>query len=347
MTSAATGAKRLLSSASRILRTADPVEQLAPFIDESLHLPPGAAEYRRPHAFETHFSERTPRRLELGMTMGDPEATVLDRVGGATRAMRLITGRNFGPQAVRWLDGRTEALRTDHGDAWVTSGFDRDGVQEAQVTYSWGPQTTDALARQIHDTVQAAMDAMPSLRPALTTVRCARTFGSQEVSFRVEGALRLSELRPLMDRLGLGDQHTRVVNALAFVLGARFTLPPDTALISLRPTRAGMEMRLDVDLEGIPDVPANVSSLLQLQLVERPQSLAALEQWVVAMTPQSNLSPGSLSVLSVTARPHGGPCLALDMRPSVVTEESTPAPAPRPSTVSAAVAGRSPWDPRS
>ncbi len=159
------------------------------------------------------------------------------------------------------------------------------------------------------------MDALPTLRPAFTSVKCGRSYGSQEISFHVDGALRLADLRSLMDRFGLGNQHTRLVNALAFVLGARFTLPPDTTLVTLRPTSAGMELRIDVDLEGIADIPPNVASLLQLQLVERPQSLSALEQWVTAMTPDGHLSPGSLSVLSVIVRPNAGPRLAIDLRP--------------------------------
>ena len=80
-----------------------------------------------------------------------------------------------------------------------------------------------------------------------------------------------------------------------------------------------MELRLDVDLEAIPDIPPNVAALLQLQLVERPQGLAALERWVSAMTPFDGISPGALSVLSVLVRPDLGPRLAIQMRPGVVT----------------------------
>lgn len=355
---AALGAKRLLSAAAQRLGTADPVEQLAPFIDESLQLPAGASAYSRPHAFETRFSERAPRSLQLGMTVGDPHAPGQAHADGATRAMRYVVHQNFGRDALQWLDGRTEALSYGSDDAWVDSGFDRGGVREAAVTYAWGPHTTESLARPIHEAVEQAMAAMPSLRPALNTVHCGRSYGSQAITFRVDGSLQLSSLRPLMDAFGLGAQHTRLLNAVAFVLGARFTLPPDTVLITLRPTTAGIEMRLDVDLEGISDVPPNVASLLQLQLVERPQSLGALEDWVVAMTPEGFLTPGSLSVLSVLVRPNMGPRLSIDMRPSVVVGEHPPARSSPPESdavptgpsESASLVGagfRSPWEPRS
>ncbi len=349
---AALGAKRLLSTAARRLGTVDPVAQLAPFLDESLQLPPGSLAYRRPHAFETRFSERAPRNLQLGMSVGDPEAPGSERTNGTTRAMRYVVHQNFGSDALRWLDGRSEALRYGSDDAWLGSGFDHNGVREASVSYAWGPHTTESLARPIHDAVHMAVEAMPALRPALTAIHCGRSFGSQAITFRIDGALQLSDLRPLMDVFDLGSQHTRLVNAVAFVLGARFTLPPDTALLTLRPTTSGMEMRLDVDLEGIPDVPPNVASLLQLQLVERPQSLAALERWMTAMTPEGYLSPGALAVLSVLIRPSMGPRLSIDMRPSVVAGEG-PAPMARRAASTLQPAERqlvgagttSPWEP--
>ncbi|GAB2603502.1 hypothetical protein [Kribbella endophytica] len=345
---ASRGARRLLTSAARSLRTADPVDVLGNYLDESLSLPRGAAAYRRPHVFETRFAERSPRSLSLDLSPSDPYADQAARVSGTTQAMRQVVGGSFGSQALSWLDGRSEPLRYGSDDAWFTSSFDESGVRESQVTYAWGPQTTDSLAGPIHETVSAALDAMPALRPAFTTVRCGRSYGSQELVFAVDGALRLADLRPLMDRFGLGKQHARLVNALAFVLGARFVLPPSTTLLCLRPAPAGMELRLDVDLEAIPDIPPNVASLLQLQLVERPQGLAALENWVTAMTPSGCVSPGELSVLSVVVRPDLGPRLAIQMRPSVLVEAEPIDVVPVEAVPVAAGVRRtsSPWDPR-
>lgn len=361
---ASLGARRLLSTAAHSLRTADPVGLLGGFIDESLQLPPGAEAYRRPHAFETRFSERTPRDLAFDLSPTEPDAGPPERVAGATRAMRHVVGGVMGPKALHWVDGRSEPLFYGSADAWFSSCFDSSGVRESQVTYAWGPQTTDSLPGPIHQTVLAAVEAMPALQPAMTSLRCGRSFGTQEVTFRVDGPLRLADLRPLMDRFGLGSQHTRLSNALAFVLGARFVLPPDTVLLTLGTSGTGMELRVDVDLEGIPDIPPNVASLLQLQLVERPQGLNALERWISAMTPTGAVTPGELALLSVVVRPDLGPRLAIHMRPSVVTEgppgaalpsaDGVPGPdpgRPAPATTASSLVGpaaraRSPWDPR-
>ena len=345
---ASLGARRLLSTAARALRTADPVGLLGGFIDTSLSLPAGAEPYRRPHAFETRFSERAPRTLAFDLTAADPHAGPQERVAGATRAMRHVVGQNYGPQALRWVNGRSEPLCYGSGEAWFSSCFDTGGVRESEVTYAWGPHTTDSLAGPIHDAVRTAVEAMPTLQPALSTLRCGRSMGGQEVTFRVDGPLVLADLRPLMDRFGLGQQHTRLVNAIAFVLGARFVLPPDTTLITLRPGPGGMELRVDVDLEAIPDIPPNVATLLQLQLVERPQGLNALERWVSAMTPTGVVTPGKLAVLSVAVGTDLGPRLAVQLRPSVVLDAAAPNPQPAPAMPQPVAAGlaRSPWDPR-
>src|SRR5260370_8599137 len=148
------------------------------------------------------------------------------------------------------------------------------------------PETLDRLAR-------VAMDSLHGLRPAYSAIRCWRTSGSQQVIFAVDSPLALNSLRPLMDALGLGEKHAGLMSAVAFVLGARFTLPPNSCTISLRPTRAGVEMRLHVNLESIPDLPPPLMSLLRLQMSDRPQSPRPMDSSLSAITPQANDCPAT------------------------------------------------------
>jgi hypothetical protein len=164
------------------------------------------------------------------------------------------------------------------------------------------------------------METQPGLRPAYSSIRCGRTSGSQQVSFTVESSLALDALRPMMDAIGLGEKHAGLMSAVAFVLGARFTLPPGCCGITLRPTRKGVEMRLDIDLEMVPDLPPQLMSLLRLQLGERPQSLRALDSWLFAMTPEGFGHPGTLSVLSVCVRPDMSARISIHLRPPVLEE---------------------------
>ena len=149
------------------------------------------------------------------------------------------------------------------------------------------------------------------------------------MTFRLSQELPLAALGPVMEQLGLGRSHQSLVTAVAFALGARYTLPAGSALLTLRPLRRGLEMRLDVDLEAIADLPESIADLIALQMGERPRSLRALEQWVAAFSPEEGTGPGTLSVLSITVRPDMGARPALYIRPHLV---STGAPVPAPPT---------------
>jgi hypothetical protein len=188
------------------------------------------------------------------------------------------------------------------------------------VRLEWGPQLMDSLPAPLHRVTQIVLQTVPGLRPAFSTVRTTRHGGSQQVTFAVPRALPLDRLRPLLQRLGLGHQHAGLVSAVALLLGARYTLPPDAGMITVRIGRAGAELRLDVNLDAIPDPPPEIARLLQLQMAERPRSLRAFRRWVAALTPTGFDGPGRLSVLSVIVSPHVPARLALHLSPAVVEQ---------------------------
>ena len=43
-------------------------------------------------------------------------------------------------------------------------------------------------------------------------------------------------------------------------------------MLTLRPARNGVELRLDVNLDALPDPPAQLMALTRLQMTERPRS---------------------------------------------------------------------------
>jgi hypothetical protein len=316
-------AKSLLRNAARVLGTAPPPEDptVSAVLDEALHQPPARSSG---DPLRLAFSEGLPGRLSLLANPGSPA----DRASIATQAMEEMTGRNFGSQALGWFQAQSRGAGPEAAElgSFGTS-FDRGGPTEAMVAYRWGPGTLEALPAGLYELALTAMQALPGLRPAISTIRVGRTSGSQQMSFEVSGPLPLSDLKPLMERLGLEKQHASLTSAVAFILGARFTLPPDAAMITVRPTRVGVELRLDVNLELIPDLPPQLLGLLQLQLAERPLSLRALDRWLAALTPDGYDGPGSFSVLSVLVRPDLPARVALYLRPSVLEQpglEQTP-----------------------
>lgn len=326
-------AKRVLTSASSRLGIPDPLSEVSGLIDQTLAYPLHPS---RRTPLTPHFSETSPESLSFLLGTDAPGITADDRVGVSTRALREIADRNFGSRAANWIDDRTEPMRNagyTHQAAYGArfgSSFDRDGVSESFVQYEWGPQMMESLPAPMFQAVRSAMEALPGLEPSLNTVRCGRTSGSQQVSFGLNRALPLNALQPLMERFGLGHRHASLMSATAFVLGARFTLPPDCAQLTLRPTRSGMELRLDVNLDVLPDTPAQLMALMRLQMTERPRSATGLDRWLMALTPDGFPGPGTVNVLSVWVRPDLPARLALYLRPALFTEEGAKPAAPRP-----------------
>ena len=128
---------------------------------------------------------------------------------------------------------------------------------------------------------------------------------------------------------------------LAFLLAGSLLivrLPPLTALVAtltLLHGPRGPELRLDVNIDALPDAPEQLLPLLRLPLTERPQNLAALDTWMTAMTPDGYFGPGSVTVLSVRVRPDMPARLALYLRPLALDaaapdQAAAPAPAPAP-----------------
>lgn len=325
--SAADTAKRLLHTASHKLHTANPALLLGRVLEASMPLPVDDPAYAGHAPLEPHFSETTGRNLTFMMDTVDPYATPTDRLESASKAMRWMVRQQFGPEALYWLDGRLEPVSGNSGHAERSgarfgAGFDGDGVMESQVTFEWGADLMDSLPSHLYRLAKIAIDSLPGLQPAFSTIRCGRRSGSQQITFAIDYSLPLENLQLLMQRLGLGHQHTSLMSATAFLLGARFTLPPHTAMLTLIPTRVGPELRLDINLDALPDPPQQLSSLLRLQMGERPRSLRRLDQWLTALTPQGHSGPGSVTVLSMRVRPDMAARVSLHLRPAALSGEA-------------------------
>jgi hypothetical protein len=332
-TSAAQAAKYLLDSASHQLGAVPPtrVRELSRVLDDSLPYPVGDPAYDQSRMLETDFNETAEDSLGFVVDPGGPRASSLDRVLMATKVMRDLVGRNMGPQAQDWLLRRVEphaSARPVGMGATLGSALDRDGVREAYVTYEWGPELMDGLPATLYRIARTAMQTMPGLRPVFSTIRCGRLSGSQQIVFELDRATSLSAFQPMMEVLGLGTQHASLMTTAAFLMGARFTLPPDTARVTLRPCRTGVELRLDINLDALPDPPERLLPLLKMQMTERPAGSRALDRWLMALTPEGFPGPGTVSTLTVWVRPNMAARVGLFLRPFALAPEMADA-APR------------------
>src|SRR5262249_22935038 len=161
------------------------------------------------------------------------------------------------------------------------------------------PQQLDALPALVKVLAQSAMEAIPTLIPIFTTIRCGRQDGSHGVTLLHRAPLRAASLGSLLERLRLGHPLTGVSVSAGLAPAGRLDLPERSVLMGLRETAEGPEVKLEVLLGMLPDLPPNFLDLLALGLVERPRQLRALGRWLWAFTPdgqpQQQAQPGDFS----------------------------------------------------
>jgi hypothetical protein len=278
-------------------------------------LAPGAVPY------EPSFSETEPNLLRFTIEPLGPGAAPVARRDEATREMRRLIGPIFGNEALRWFDTRSEEWRGLGGlgwmnyGAWFGSAFDEDGLYATKIYYELMPSQIEALSPGLSRLTRMVMTEMPALMPIFTSIGCKRDAGSQRVTFMHRGPLAVSSLGPLMNRLGIGHQLPSLMRAVGVALGGRFELPNGGVLLGLRETTEGIELKLEILLAAVPDLPARFLDLLRLGLAERPRQLAALDRWLSAFGVEDANQQGHFSVLSVRVSPRSPARISLYVRP--------------------------------
>ncbi|WP_175763633.1 hypothetical protein [Burkholderia ambifaria] len=322
--------ERRLKSAARSLGTADP---FAPSRDLFLRtFGDGADDLRfRDNAlmpmavpFEPSFSESQPGKLRFTIEPLPPEASAIDRRDESTREMRKLIRDFIGREALHWFDQASEPFRgfarpggnLDYG-AFFGSSYDRDGLYASKVYYELPGDagTIENLPRDLAGVVQAALRMVPGLKPLFTTMAAQRDLGGQRLTFACTQALRLADLQPVMDTLGIGHRLPGIMQLVGLVLGGRFDLPPHGALLAFGLGPDGPDLELYVLLSAIPDVPPAFLSLLTMGLAERPRGLHALERWMGAFTPEDAHWPGRFSIVSLRTDAASPARVSLYLRP--------------------------------
>lgn len=321
-------ARHRLQVAARRLGTQDPGAFIGGLLDRTFELPAGDPRYGNNSLIpgylplETSFSEISKDSLRLDMEPLGPLASPHGRIHEVSREARRLVAEQYGQAALRWFDERTEPFRGSrlHGGArfgaWFGAAFDREGVQETKIYYELGPGGLEELPPTLRHVCRVAQSCLPRLLPIFTSISCNRAQGNQRVYFYHQGELRLLDLEPLMNQLGVGHQLPSMLTALGLILGGRFVLPEGSVVIALRDTGRGIEMKVEILLPSIPDPPREMHGLIQLHLSQRPDAQRALQHWLSAMAPEGARSAGDMTVVSARVTPHTGARLTLYFRPS-------------------------------
>ena len=319
--------KQSLAQASRALGVHDPLPIMGPLIERTFYRPDDDVAYAHnqltPGAvpFEPSFSETEPDTLRFTIEPLGPGASPVARRDEATREMRRLISPFFGRDALHWFDARSEEWRGFGGlgwmnyGAWFGSAFDEDGLFAAKIYYELVPSQIDALAPRLARLTRMVMTEMPTLSPIFTSIGCKKDAASQRVTFLHKGPLALTALGPLMNRLGIGHQLPSLMRVVGVALGGRFELPNGGVLVGMRDTPEGVEMKLEILLAAVPDLPARFLDLFRLGLAERPRQVAALERWLSAFGVDDASEQGHFSVLSVRVTPSSQARISLYVRP--------------------------------
>jgi hypothetical protein len=316
-----------LAQASHALGVRDPLPYMGSLIDRTFFRPDDDIGYAdnqlAPGAvpFEPSFSESEPDTLRFTIEPLGPGASPVARRDEATREMRRLVSPIFGRDALRWFDERSEEWRGFGGlgwmnyGAWFGSAFDEDGLYATKIYYELVPSQIESLAPKLARLTRMVMTEMPTLSPIFTSIGCKKDGGSQRVTFLHRGPLAIAALGPLMNRLGIGHQLPSLMRVVGVALGGRFELPNGGVLIGLRDTGQGVELKLEILLASLPDLPARFLDLLRLGLAERPRQVAALERWLAAFGVDDASEQGHFSVLSVRVTPTSQARISLYVRP--------------------------------
>jgi len=316
-----------LQTAAHALGTANPLEYVGPLLKRTFTYPAGSDAYAEnalmPGATpcEPSFCEREPNVLRFTIMPLAPDSSPVSRRNEATREMRRLVGPLFGNHALRWFDQRSEEFRTtgsgarlDYG-AFFGTAYDHDGLFASKIYYEMEPSQWKILPQSLRSLMQVVLEHLPALTPVFTSISCSRERGGHRVTLYHRGTLRVSDLAPLLGALGLAHQLPGIMQVIGVSLGGRFELPERSVLIGLQETSEGPELKLEIMLGRIPDLPAGFVDLLSLGLAERPRELNALRRWLAAFTPEELDMPGRFSVLSIRATPMTPARVSLYLRP--------------------------------
>jgi hypothetical protein len=322
----ATLVKAKLRRASQVLGAVDPGPMVGRLIDESFAKPLESCDYGvntlTPGAVpvEPSFSERESGALRFTMEPlvgASPSA----RVHEATREMRRLVNGAFGRDALRWFDRWSEEWRgalanpRAHYGAWFGMAVDDGGLSASKIYYELTPEQLEALPPRLRGYVLTALESVPGLVPLFTSIRCGRESGVLRVTLLHRGPLRMTDLTPLMERLGMARQLPGLMQIVGLAMGGRFELPDQAVLLGLQEAEDGPELKFEMALGMIPDLPASFLDLLGLALAERPRELRALQTWLQAFTPETADWPGQFSVLSMRVTPTQPARVSLYLRP--------------------------------
>jgi hypothetical protein len=263
------------------------------------------------------FSEQEPTLLRLDAEPFEPGLTPRER-RTETVAMASVLARNWFGEATAERFGLAvapwSAWEPQRFGAFFGAAIGASGPVEATV-YLELPHCGDQLPPAGSKLLHLAHAAIPGLMPHMHAVAVRMSGVTERLSLVCSDWWHLFDLAPLLDRLGLSDRLPILLDTTLPLNGGCFALPPGAAIIGLRRTAAGAELKLELLVPPLPVDAAVIGCLL----AARPTSAIAYRHWLAAVAAPRHRgppNPGAINIVSVRVSPGTCPELNVYLRPT-------------------------------
>jgi hypothetical protein len=322
-----------LEAVARRLGAASPDRVLASVIDRTFVLPAGDGGYiansLAPGALpiELSFVESEADCLRVDLEPCVLLNPVERRRDTHACASQIVASEWGGPRRAAF---EAAASRVDFGSsdaprfgAFLGATFDRAGLRAVKVYYEMTPDLVKHDIGGAGAIFSRVRRSVPCVTPVFVSVACERAGVAERVYLACRGELRLLDLLPLMRLLGLEHRLPELASLALSLDGATYALTTNGAILGIRGTAAGHELKLEIPVAADGGVQQAAWFAFESLLRERPESRRAYMTWLAALTSHGASARGTISVLSMRASA-AKPCrIGLYVRPALESIEMT------------------------
>jgi hypothetical protein len=290
-------------------------DELQAILDQTFTLPAGDPNYGHnalePGALpiELAFSEAAPTTLRVILQPFGPSIDPRERWLQARRVLNLAVARRFGSADAKTLDRSADQIESPphraRFGAFVGACFDAEGLTEVKI-YT---ELDRSSAMPLVELGLARLPLPAGCVPLLLSHAYTRAGVARRLYALCRGGLRLLDLEPLTAAVGLSDRFPQLVTTVLGLTGARSFLPADSTIIALRPTRDGVELKLELLPGALLRDPLRRRDAIEMHLGEDPGSLLAFRRWSRALA-SGPIAFDQLTVVSVRAAQGARPRLS-------------------------------------
>jgi hypothetical protein len=232
----------------------------------------------------------------------------------ASNAVHELADHAFGAEISAQLGEGDAAWHEDRAlrfGAFIGAVFDSSDLVELKLYREL--TTTPPCSQALFATARQLAASLPGLRPHFASVAVNAHGASERIYLVCEEGLRLLDLEPFMRANGLADRLPRLIDTITAVTDGPMFVPPRGALIGLRNSFCGIELKIDLLGDALRAADAAVVQRIRHLLAERPTSLQPFEQLIHAVESVQEL-PARPAAVGVSCDARSDPAVNVYLR---------------------------------